>query len=589
VTQRCAAGTARRKRWRCAWPAALLLATLATPAAAAYKVDIVAPRAVRKLLRDHLDLSRFAKRDDISDEQVEFLLTAAPRQVAELVETEGYFSPVVRTDVRQTGDGKRVSVMVDPGPRTLVSSVDIDFTGAVTTELPQRETATRLAWSLREGDPFTQQAWDDAKNAALKVLRAEHYLGARIASSQASINPRTRRATLHVAFDSGPTFTLGQVEVSGLRRYPQSIIDHVNPLRVGEPYSTARIAELQRQVQNTPYFASVGIDVASDPAQPRGAPVHLKVSEYPFNSMRSGVGYSTNTGARVQGHYSYNNVFGRAWVFDVQGRLEQQQQYGSLQLSMPPDHSAYVNSALLSYTRTDVENTDIHSLRAGLQRTRSRQNYDYSYALLFYEDRLEQNADTPSVSRALVPSWAWTRRNVDDPIFPRRGNLVGVEAGFAVRGILTDQTFVRAYTHGRQYLPVGKNDLVLVHAEFGGVFTSGPSSGVPASLLFRAGGANSVRGYSYQSIGNNVAGSVLPTKYLITGGGEYQHWFSHDWGGAVFYDIGTATDNWAEKTFYQGIGVGARWRSPVGPINVDLAYGLRNRSIRPYLTLGIAF
>jgi len=41
--------------------------------------------------------------------------------------------------------------------------------------------------------------------------------------------------------------------------------------------------------------------------------------------------------------------------------------------------------------------------------------------------------------------------------------------------------------------------------------------------------------------------------------------------------------------FYPGAGIGARWRSPVGPINVDLAYGMRNRSVRPYLTLGIAF
>jgi translocation and assembly module TamA len=57
----------------------------------------------------------------------------------------------------------------------------------------------------------------------------------------------------------------------------------------------------------------------------------------------------------------------------------------------------------------------------------------------------------------------------------------------------------------------------------------------------------------------------------------------------VFYDIGAATDTWGERVFYPGAGVGARWRSPVGPINVDLAYGVCNHSVRPYLTLGIAF
>jgi len=166
---------------------------------------------------------------------------------------------------------------------------------------------------------------------------------------------------------------------------------------------------------------------------------------------------------------------------------------------------------------------------------------------------------------------------------------VQVQAGFAVKGLLTDQSFGRVYAHGKQYLALDKSDLLVFRAELGGVFTTGGSSGIPASLLFRAGGADSIRGYSYDSIGNNVGGSVLPTKYVATGSAEYQHWFTHEYGGAVFFDIGTAADTWAEKTIFQGVGVGARWRSPIGPINVDLAYGLRNRSVRPYLTLGVAF
>jgi translocation and assembly module TamA len=75
----------------------------------------------------------------------------------------------------------------------------------------------------------------------------------------------------------------------------------------------------------------------------------------------------------------------------------------------------------------------------------------------------------------------------------------------------------------------------------------------------------------------------------LTGSTEYQHWFSHDWGGAAFFDIGAAADTWSERVFEPGAGVGVRWRSPVGPVNVDIAYGFKNRDIRPYLTLGIAF
>ena len=579
----------RALHWLVQLAAMMLLVGTIPVAQAKYSVDIDAPRALKKLLKAHLDLARFAKRDDIDDEQFQFLVTATPQQARELVQTQGYFTPVVQTDVR-TRQGKRsVVVTVVPGPLTTVSSVDLSFDGPIETEAPNREAATRLAWSLQPGDPFSQSAWDDAKQASLQALRSRRYLGAKIAHSEAQIDPRTHTAKLSVLYASGPTFTLGPVTISGTKRYPETIIEHVNPLHEGEVYTAARVQELQRQIQNTPYYASVAVDVASDPTHPTGAPVSVKVNEYQYNSIRSGVGYSTDRGARIEGAYSYNDVFNRAYVFTIQGRLEQKSQNGSVQLAMPPDSKSYVNSALASYTRTDDEGTVIYSLRMGLQRTRSLQFYDYTYSLMYYQDRLEQNVGPPKVSRALVPAWAWARRNVDDPVFPRSGNLVSVEAGFAVKGVLSDATFGRIYGRGRQYVPIGRNDIVILRAELGGVFSNAPSADIPATLLFRAGGATSVRGYGYQSIGNDVAGSVLPTKYLATGGAEYQHWFNHDWGAAVFYDMGTATDTWAERRFYQGVGIGARWRSPVGPINVDLGYGIQNQGIRPYLTLGVAF
>ncbi|MDR5853861.1 autotransporter assembly complex protein TamA [Caballeronia sp. LZ062] len=576
-------------RFASAAVAAFLSLAAATPAFAKYDVDIDAPRSIRKLLKDHLDLARFAKRDDVSDDQFQFLVTATPKDVRDLVATEGYFTPVVRTDVNSAGEKRSVKVSVDPGPQTKVASVQLNFTGAVATEDRTQENAARFAFSINEGDAFSQHAWDDAKSAALRALQSRRYLGARIVRSQARINPRTQMADLSVTFDSGPTFTFGKLDISGTKRYPQKIIENVNPIHEGEIYDIARVNELQRQVQNTPYYASVAIDASNDVTKPIETPLHIKVSEYPYNSVRYGVGYATDTGFHIQGAYSYLNTFGAAYPFTISGRLDQTQQYGRVQLAMPPDSRGWVNAVFGSYTITDVSDTKIYSSRVGVQRSRSTQNIDTTYSLTFYDDRLTQNEPNPSTARALVPAWTWVRRDVDDPLFPRRGNVIRAEAGFAVKNVMTDQTFARLYANAQQYLPLGKSDLFVFRAEFGGVFTSGPSSGVPASLLFRAGGANSVRGYSYLGIGHNVAGSVLPTKYMVTGSSEYQHWFTHDWGGAVFFDIGTATDTWSERVFQPGVGVGARWRSPVGPVNVDVAYGLKNKSIKPYLTLGIAF
>ncbi|WP_407671106.1 autotransporter assembly complex protein TamA [Paraburkholderia eburnea] len=556
-----------------------------------YDVDIQAsPRELRKLLEAHLDIARFAKRADVSGDQFDFLVTATPQQVRDLASTAGYFTPVVRTDVHTDENGRRVvHVMVDAGPRTKISAVTLTFTGPVLTEDHAQENATRFAFSLHEGDAFTQSDWDSAKSAALRALQSRRYLGAKIAHSEARVDPLKHDAKLSVTFDSGPTFTMGPLDVSGTRRYPERIVGNVNPLSPAEIYDVNRVTELQRQLQNTPYYASVAIDVDDNTQKPLQSPVHVKVSEYPYNNFRGGVGYSTDTGAHVQGAYTYLDTFGKAWPLQLQGRLDQIQKYGQIQLSMPPGERAWTNSVLASYTTTDVSDTNIYSARVGVQRTRTSQNIDYAYALMFYDDRLTQNVGEATHAYALMPSWSWTRRDVDDPLFPRTGNVIRMEAGFAVKGAGSDQSFARAYARGQQYLPIGRSDIVLLRAELGGVFTSGSSSDIPASLLFRAGGSNSVRGYGFESIGNNVAGSILPTKYLVTGSAEYQHWFSHDWGGAAFFDVGTATDTWGEKVFDPGAGIGARWRSPVGPVNVDIAYGFRTHNVRPYLTLGIAF
>jgi translocation and assembly module TamA len=281
------------------------------------------------------------------------------------------------------------------------------------------------------------------------------------------------------------------------------------------------------------------VAIDDDPAHPEQTPVKVQVTEFPAQRIRAGVGYSTDTGAQVEGRYSHYNVFNKAYVFDSQLRLEQKRQYGVLSLAMPPDEKAFVNSINSSYDRTKLEGIDLRSQQVGFKRARNSENYDTTYSLTYYRDELSQEDGstlpantivTPGKHRALVPGFAWSRRNVDDPIFPRKGNLLTLEAGFALKGLLTDQSFSRLYGRFKQFVPVGRRDIVVLRAELGRVFTAGRAGAVPPSLLFRTGGNDSVRGYSYQSIGNEQNGTVYPTKYLAVGSSEYQRWFSEKLG-----------------------------------------------------------
>jgi translocation and assembly module TamA len=75
----------------------------------------------------------------------------------------------------------------------------------------------------------------------------------------------------------------------------------------------------------------------------------------------------------------------------------------------------------------------------------------------------------------------------------------------------------------------------------------------------------------------------------LTASAEYQYWFKPPWGAAVFYDAGNAANTFSELHPKSGYGVGARWRSPVGPINIDLAYGHAVRRARLHFSLGFTF
>jgi translocation and assembly module TamA len=98
-----------------------------------------------------------------------------------------------------------------------------------------------------------------------------------------------------------------------------------------------------------------------------------------------------------------------------------------------------------------------------------------------------------------------------------------------------------------------------------------------------------VRGYGYQTLGVREGQAIVGGKYLLTGSVEYQNYFKPPWGVAVFYDFGNAADTFKDLKPESGYGVGARWRSPVGPINVDVAYGQAVKKFHLHFSLGFTF
>jgi translocation and assembly module TamA len=76
---------------------------------------------------------------------------------------------------------------------------------------------------------------------------------------------------------------------------------------------------------------------------------------------------------------------------------------------------------------------------------------------------------------------------------------------------------------------------------------------------------------------------------MLVGSAEYIFWVNDRWGIATFADAGDAWDSGVKPDLAQGYGIGARFRTPIGPVRADVAYGERTQELRLHLSVGYAF
>lgn len=560
----------------------------ASARAANAAVELQVPDALRPLLEKHLDFLELAPDQLLDAGGRVALMRRARKEIREMLATEGYFSPTIERKDLEDG---RLLVVVTPGGRTHISSVDLRFTGDLTGgegDRPARLAALRNAWGLQAGQPFRQADWDAAKQRLLDALSTREYAAASIVDSQAVINPDTASAELKVEVDSGPVFRFGPMEVSGLADYDASLVERYRPPERGEPYSQERLLRFQTALQNTSYFASVVVDIDRSTPTPEAVPVRVMVIEAKPRRIGFGSGISSNTGYRVETSYRDAHFMGQPWTLVSGVRVEQRRQLGYADVFLPPSLSGHLDSFGVLAEHTNISGLQTQRQSIGVVRTIPRGSMENRLALNFQHEILTPEGSLRSSRSALTANWSWTYRAVDNILDPRHGQVVNFQLGGASRAFLSDRNFVRLYGRYQHFFPVGERDVLIVRAE-GGMTLAASRDGVPQDFLFRTGGAQTVRGYAYQSLGVTEGSATVGGRYLAVTSAEYVHWYEGNWGVAAFVDAGNANDERELFKMNLGYGVGPRWRSPAGPIAVDLAYGQSDHRVRLQFAVAIAF
>lgn len=587
----------------------------------AFTLEVDAPKQVRALLEQHLELKRFRHQPDLQRRELTRLLGATDANVRELIGTLGYFSPTVTVELTDTPEEeapRKVVVRVDPGPPTIIEKSEVRFAGINASD--ELGTSQRLqieeTWPLQAGEQFSQSAWSSAKSGGLKELQKRRYPLARIDTSLADVDADTNKAQVSVSYDPGPAYTFGPLQIDGAERYDPVRTARIARLPEGQEYDLQSMLDAQQRLVSSGYYDSVFLSLADSPQQAatdaerdeqrknQGAaitsPVIAKVREAKLQKWVFGVGLSTDTGPRLSIDHTYNKVPGLNWRAVSKLQLDRKNPLISTQLVGLPGEDLWRWFASGKLERAPAGDFYTNSAQMRFGRSKAEDRIERNMYLQ-YDYAKTQGAGAPPGASSLLANYGWTARYFDNNLLPSSGFGLALEAGAGTTLTPQRSPFGRLTGRWLSLIPLGERDeetrrhsRLQLKAGIGAVMAK-KDVDLPTTIMFLTGGDNTVRGYGYQSIGARTENDrVIAGRYLAMGSVEWQRPITikgntQDFEHAVFIDAGTVGDDINRLYTRVGFGTGIRWKSPVGPIQADLAWGAQEQQLRLHLRLGFTF
>ena len=582
--------------------AALLCAALlaGAPGAAALElrqvtVQGLADEEMRDNVDDALSLQRLNpnRRKAITESRLSYLLGQVPREVRGALEPFGYYDPSVDTQVQRDGDALTVVVSVRPGEPVRVRQRDLQLTGAAGTDTALVRRLQRFR--PRQDQPFHHGVYEDSKAAMDRALAARGYFDAEQVVHEVTVSRAARTADIQLSWASGERYALGEARFEG-HSFRPGLLENLVPWKPGTPYDQAELLALQKSLAELDYFSAIDIAPQPDDAVDGQVPVKVALAMGKRSIYSAGLRAATDTGLGVTAGLERRWVNDRGHKLKALASLAQRENNVTLQYKIPAFKwldGWYTLAASVREEPIDLVDNQLVELVGS--RSGKLGDWDLVAALNWRRERYEDSVTGQdySYSTLVFPSlWAkWVQ--TDDLLYPRRATGVTLELRGGSTALGSDIDFVQASAKGHWIRGIGRRDRLLLRAE-AGTTVSDDFALFPPSLRFYAGGDRSVRGYGYKEIGQyfeDVNGDryVFGGKHLLVASVEYERMFTREWGGAVFVDAGDAFDSFDAYEWEVGVGVGVRWRSPVGPVRVDVAHGLGDAaqsSVRLHFNIG---
>lgn len=572
----------------CSWrlPGVASITLLAAMAHGAEPVPRLVITADQKSVAANLEasLSIASERCDADPGRRRLLQRRLQQQATTAARAVGYYQARISLEEQQGDDCWQVQINVESGPPVRVGDVTIRLSGEARDDAAFAELINNHPLTPRS--VLRHDQYQSLRDGLLRLANQRGYFDHHMSVHRLSIDPDGGRADIELEMDSGPRYRFGAITLEQdvlhdryARRYLR--------FEEGSAWDSDALLETQQALLGSNYYTTVRLERGEPSMDSREVPATLHLTPRPRHAWLAGIGVSTDTGPRLRLGVEdrYVNARGQRWRADSE--ISPLNRAISTSYEIPlrdPVRDRFVLSS--AYRYEDADSAESEQFRIGASLIRGLDSGWILTRSLDYERENFTVADQTSTTELLMPGVQLQKTRSNHPVFPRKGWKIGGSVRGTHPAISSTAAFVQTRLWGKGIAPVPGGRLI-ARLE-GGHTAVDDVTTLPASVRFFAGGDNSLRGFDYQTLGPRDANNdVIGGRSLLLAGVEADFAVTQRWHPAVFVDAGNAFNERDDMNLRVSAGAGLRWRSPLGPIRIDVARPVdANHGWRLHLSMG---
>lgn len=512
-----------------------------------------------KNVQDQLAVEQRSFGKQLTAEDIHNFYEHAPVDVQSALKPYGYFKADVHSSLTYQTTTWVAQFQINPGPLLHITGIDLDVTGPGESNPTIQEFVHHFP--LKVGDILQTKPYEDAKTSFFQVVNNEGYLKAVLIKKELRIDLAKNTAVIILHMDTGQRYYFGSINFSP-SPFASGFLRRFAEFRPGDPFSPQKALKFQQNLVNSHYFTEASVTPNINDSTDYTVPTDVKLMTYKERQYKFGVGYGTFTGPRLLAGMDWRHIgdsgqhltmlakyspvlTGLAAKYFIPGSNPMTDQYtlgANIQQFRPQNGNSFSETISGAYVKM------IH-------------DWQHTLSLNLLNERYTFNNQPRRNSHELYPAYTVSHIVTDNIADPHSGRMINFTVQGASEKLFSTTSFIQCEIKAKYIFSPTDPSRIILRGDLGYTVVNDTKQ-LPLTLQYLAGGPGSIRGYNYGSIG--------PGRYLEVASAEYQHRIIDKVYGAVFYDVGTATDQF-NKGFKRGDGFGFVYASPIGPVQIYLA------------------